>query len=85
MRSGRIARAARWCGEALSLLVIAALTLLSLEQEAHAYLDPGSLNFIVQAIVGAILGAAIFIKLQWKRVKAATIRIFVRNGDEEKG
>ena len=36
---------------------------------AHAYLDPGAGSFIVQAIVGGIVGFAAITKLYWARIK----------------
>ena len=46
---------------------------------SYAYLDPGSGSLIVQAIVGAIAGGIMFIKLYWEKVKA-----FFSKTEEEK-
>jgi hypothetical protein len=49
---------------------------------AHAYIDPGSANFIIQMILGAFLGAALAIATFWRRVKAFFGRIFGRKPEE---
>ena len=36
-------------------------------EEAHAYLDPGTGSFIVQAIVAAIAGGLFMIKVFWQK------------------
>jgi hypothetical protein len=40
-----------------------------------AYLDPGSGSMIIQLALAALLGAGVFIKLQWARIK----KLFNRN------
>ena len=37
-------------------------------EEAHAYLDPGTGSFIVQAIVAAIAGGLFMIKVFWQKI-----------------
>jgi len=36
-----------------------------------AYIDPGAGSFVLQAIVAAAAGAALAVKLGWKRLRAA--------------
>jgi len=43
---------------------------------AFAYLDPGSMNFVVQAIFGVIIGALYALKLYWNKVKETTANFF---------
>lgn len=38
------------------------------------YLDPGSGSIILQAILTAVLGIGVFLKLNWNRVKAFVTR-----------
>lgn len=45
---------------------------------AHAYLDPGAGSFIVQAIVGGVVGLATITRLYWTR-----IRDFIRREKEK--
>jgi hypothetical protein len=35
---------------------------------ANAYMDPGSGSFIIQMLLGATLGAAVAIKVFWRRI-----------------
>jgi hypothetical protein len=37
--------------------------------DAYAYLDPGSGSIIIQAIIGALAGAAITLKIYWHKIK----------------
>lgn len=34
------------------------------------YIDPGSGSFIIQVVVGALLGASVALKMYWARVRA---------------
>jgi hypothetical protein len=34
-----------------------------------AYLDPGTGSFILQAIVGVVLGAMLTLKMYWRRIR----------------
>jgi hypothetical protein len=42
--------------------------------DAHAYLDPGSGSIVIQAIVGALVGVGITIKIYWYKLKEKLIR-----------
>ena len=33
------------------------------------YLDPGSGSIIIQMLIAALLGAGIFVRVQWSRIK----------------
>ena len=37
--------------------------------EVMAYLDPGSGSILIQLLVAALLGAGLFIRSQWARIK----------------
>jgi hypothetical protein len=41
---------------------------------ASAYLDPGTGSFVFQALVGAILAAALAVKVFWRRILAIVMR-----------
>jgi hypothetical protein len=41
---------------------------------ANAYVDPGTGSYVFQVLVGAILGAAVAIKLFWRRIWAFLTR-----------
>lgn len=38
-------------------------------QNAYAYLDPGSGSLILQAVVGALIGLGITLKIYWYKIK----------------
>lgn len=48
---------------------------------AHAYLDPGTGSFVLQAIVGAALGAGFTIKVYWSKIKGFFSRSTVEPAD----
>ena len=75
-----LARFSRKTGE-LTTLIVCVFVLI--EREAHAYLEPGSFNFFLQTLIGAILGGAIFIKLSWRRLKVAVGRLFSSEQQED--
>ena len=51
-----------------SVIVVAAVALVT-PGSAHAYIDPGTGSYIVQAVVAAIAGGLVAIKMYWQRVK----------------
>lgn len=53
--------------------------LLLLSREACAYIDPGTGSFMMQIVVGLVIGAGITIKLYWRKVK----NIFRRGSKED--
>ena len=51
-------------------VVIVTLILLSWSiRKAHAYIDPGTGSYILQIVIGGVLGAAFALKVYWKKVK----------------
>lgn len=55
--------------------VLAALSFLLLAATpAKAYIDPGTGSFLVQGIIAAILGAAVALRMYWRRIKALFTR-----------
>jgi hypothetical protein len=51
-------------------LVAVSLLLWSVPLDAQAYIDPGTGSYLVQAIVAAVMGSAMAVKLYWRRIKA---------------
>jgi len=58
------------------VLMLLALLVLATPGLAHAYIDPGTGSYLVQIIVGAVLGAALAIKLAWSRLVVLFGRVF---------
>lgn len=53
----------------MTLVVMSLLLYFSFPAKAYAYLDPGTGSFIIQMLVGGLLGIAFTIGLFWKRFK----------------
>lgn len=53
-----------------SISVVAFAAMLGLSSPAYAYLDPATGSIILQALFGAIAGAAVFFRTSLYRVKA---------------
>ena len=66
------------------LLVFAGVILLS-PGVAHAYLDPGTGSFILQMLVGALLGGVVAIGVFWRRVVGFFKRVFGGGGQRDDG
>ena len=65
-------------------LLAALLVCLLLPGSALAYLDPGTGSFIIQMLVGAVLGGLVAIGVFWRRFKGWVGRLFGRKsgGDD---
>lgn len=57
-------------------LTQAGLALVLLVNVAHAYLDPGTGSYIVQLLIGGLLGGLFAIGLFWRRSLAFIKRLF---------
>ena len=51
------------------VFLFTALFLVGITQEAFAYLDAGTGSMVLQAIVGAIAGGLVVLKIYWARIK----------------
>jgi len=54
------------------------------DQEASAYLDPGTGSYVLQMLIAGLLGALFFLKLLWKKIKAFLGNSFSKNNDEKR-
>jgi hypothetical protein len=50
---------------------------------AFAYLDPGSGSYILQIIIGTLIGAAFAIKMYWRKLKVFFVRPFFEETKKE--
>jgi len=57
-------------------LTMAGLALVILTNVAHAYLDPGTGSYILQLLIGGLLGGLFAIGLFWKKSLAFIKRLF---------
>lgn len=53
--------------------------LTSILEKATLYLDPGSGSILIQLLIAALLGAGLFIRTQWAKIKG----LFGGSPDEE--
>jgi len=53
----------------LGLVFAFTLSLGLWNQDAYAYIDPGSGSIIIQAIIGALVGVGITVKIYWYKIK----------------
>ena len=61
-----------------SCLVIIFVFVSLLTRNAYAYIDPGTGSYIVQIILGAVVGGLYAIKLFWKNIAAFLKGLFIR-------
>ena len=50
--------------------VSVALAMLTLEQPAYAYIDPGTGSMLLQVLLGGVAGAFVIAKVYWKGLVA---------------
>lgn len=56
---------------ATPVLIVAGVLQLVVVDEAAAYLEPGSIQFFFQMLVGAIIGAMVTLRIYWHRIVTA--------------
>ena len=56
------------------LLPLAFLALALVARPAHAYLDPASGSMMLQIVLGGLAGAAVGVKLFWRKLRGAFSR-----------
>jgi hypothetical protein len=71
-------------GRPASALLLLILLLLVLPSIAHAYLDPGTGSYVVQLLIGGLLGGLFALGVFWRRVVAFFKRLLKR-GDSNHG
>ena len=75
---GRVEPAAREAEEKplrSALLILLLLILWLPARDAHAYLDPGTGSFLLQAVIALVMGALLSLKLYWQQFKSFFARI----------
>lgn len=59
------------------------IAMLSVSAPAHAYLDPATGSIILQAVIGAIAGATLFLRTSLYKVKSFFVRGNKAGTDQE--
>lgn len=63
--------------------VLAGLLILIHTHEAHAYIDPGTGSYVLQVIIGGLVGALFVVKVYWRRIKAFFSSLFLTAEEKE--
>jgi len=71
-------------GRPARILLSLTLLLLALPSTAHAYLDPGTGSYVVQLLIGTVLGGLFAVGMFWRRVVAFFKRLF-KHGSKDDG
>lgn len=53
-----------------AVFFVTAAIIMTIANDAHAYLDPGTGSYILQMLAAAIVGALFTIKIFWTRIKS---------------
>ena len=56
-------------------ILLAALVTIVTEGRASAYLDPGSVSFLFQAVIAGLLGGLLVLKRYWQQIKTALSKL----------
>lgn len=70
-------------GPPARVLLLLTLLLLALPSVAQAYLDPGTGSYVVQLLIGGLLGGLFALGVFWRRVLAFFKRLFRRGSSDE--
>ena len=70
-------------GRPARVLLLLTLLLLALPSIAHAYLDPGTGSYVVQLLIGTVLGGLFALGVFWRRVVASFKRLFKRGSKND--
>lgn len=69
----------------ITLLAAAALLWILSEEPAQAYLDPGSISLLFQALIAAALGSLLVLKRYWSQLIYWVRRRFSSKPEDEGG
>jgi len=70
-------------GRSARTLLLLVLPLLLLPSVAQAYLDPGTGSYVVQLLIGTLLGGLFALGVFWRRVVASFKRLFKRRSSDD--
>ena len=59
-----------------NVVILTVILILCSVSKAHAYIDPGTGSYIIQVIIGGLLGAAFALKVYWEKVRAYFSKLF---------
>ena len=70
-------------GRPAKALLLLTLPLLLLPSVAHAYLDPGTGSYVVQLLIGSVLGGLFALGMFRRRIVASFKRLFKRGSSDD--
>jgi hypothetical protein len=70
-------------GRPAGALLLLTLLLLVLPSIANAYLDPGTGSYVLQLLIGGLLGGLFALGVFWRRVGAFFKRLFRRGSSDD--
>lgn len=68
----------------LKMLISAVLAGLVIPAESYAYIDPGSGSYVIQVLIGLLMGALYAVKIYWSRLSGALRQFFEKRGNAQK-
>jgi hypothetical protein len=58
----------KFAGQAITASIVFSLLCLVFSAPAYAYLDPGTGSYILQLLIGVLIGAAFAVRIYWKKI-----------------
>ena len=66
------------------VVILTVILLLCSVCEVYAYIDPGTGSYIIQVVIGVLLGAAFALKVYWEKVRAYFSKLFSKRTKSNK-
>lgn len=68
----------------LETLISAIIAGLVMPAESYAYIDPGSGSYVIQVLIGLLMGALYAVKIYWSRLSGALRQFLEKIGNAQK-
>ncbi len=68
----------------ISIFIYVNVILLLFPNPAFAYLDPGTGSYIIQIIIGALVGTLFALKMYWKKIATLASNLFSKTENSKK-
>ena len=62
--------------DSFSLLMVVILVCVFFVKNSYAYLDPGTGSYVIQVLIGILMGGIITIKFYWKSIRSVIKKLF---------
>lgn len=74
----------KYAGQAITVGILLSSLCLVFSTPAYAYLDPGTGSYILQLLIGVLIGAAFAVRIYWKKIRSLLNDRFSRRRKNEK-